>query len=121
MVGWEETARQIEQLVEQHSGRMPPFVVSREYQTASALALYLKNQPLPHAIEKQVRNVWSPEAELDAQGAILVCPPHECQATLRKARGRFKAQFELLGTIEAIRYGVVFRRLSVYRLPPGRH
>ncbi len=117
MVGWPETARKIEELVESHLGEMPPFIISREYQTASGLALYLKNQPMPHSIEKQVRNVWSPETELDARGAVMVCPPHECEEVLRKSRGRFQSPFKMLGTIEAERYGVVFRRLNVYLLP----
>lgn len=117
MVGWSQTARQIEQLVKDRVGEMPPFVISREYQTASALSLYLKDQPMPHAIEKQVRNVWSPESELDAKGAVMVCPPRECTKTMLKAKGRFRSSFKLLGTTEVVRHGVVFRRLDVYILP----
>ncbi len=117
LVGWAETARKIEEMVESRIGKMPPFVVSREYQTASALALYLKNQPMPHSIEKEVRNVWSPESELDKKGAVLVCPPHECQRTLAKSQGRFQSRFKKLGTIDTSRHGVVFRRLDVYLLP----
>lgn len=118
LVGSEETARKIEKLVESHAIEMPPFVVSREYQTASGLALYFKNQPMPHSIEKPTRNVWSPETELDARGAVLVCPPDECKNVLLKARSRFQSQFNQLGAIEVIRNGVVFRKLNIYYLPP---
>ncbi|MBT4265038.1 MAG: glycosyltransferase family 39 protein [Deltaproteobacteria bacterium] len=120
LVGWTQTARKIEALVEEHAIEMPPFVISREYQTASALSLYLESQPMPHSIEKEVRNVWSPESELDAQGAILVCPPHECQVVLSKARRRFKSRFKKLGMIEATRHGVVFRKLNIHYLLPLR-
>lgn len=119
MVGWPETARQIEALVEARTGSMPPFVISREYQTSSGLALYLKNRPFPHALEKEARNVWSPVAAIDARGAIMVCPPHRCDIAMHKSRGRFRSKYQLLGTVEGVRYGIVFRRLNVYYLPPA--
>ncbi|MFH2133135.1 MAG: hypothetical protein ABIK68_22370, partial [bacterium] len=81
---------------------------------------YLKEQPMPHAIEKQVRNVWSLPSEIDARGAVLVCPHDDCANILRKAHGRFRSQFKKLGLIEAVRHGVVFRKLNVYYLPPVR-
>ena len=118
LVGWAQTARKIEALVEENGIDMPPFVVSREYQTASALSLYLESQPMPHSIEKEIRNVWSPETELDAQGAVLVCRPRECKTVLSKARKRFKSSLRKLGTVEITRHGVVFRKLNVLYLPP---
>jgi 4-amino-4-deoxy-L-arabinose transferase-like glycosyltransferase len=120
LVGSAETARKIEMLVEANAIEMPPFVVSREYQTASGLALYLKNQPMPHSIEKPTRNDWSPATELDARGAVLVCQPRECKSVLKKARKRFKSHLQELGMIEVIRHGVVFRKLNVHYLQPSK-
>jgi len=73
-LGWVETARQIEQVLADQQQPVPPFVVSREYHLSGALSLYLQSQPWPHSIEKPIRNLWSPEMEVLAQGALVVCP-----------------------------------------------
>jgi len=117
-LGWVETARQIEQVLADQQQPVPPFVVSREYHLSGALSLYLQSQPWPHSIEKPIRNLWSPEMEVLAQGALVVCPPEECPNLLPQVVERFGDRLVPLPSVEVALRGFVVRRLELYLLPP---
>ena len=116
VVAWTETAEELESLIDEKLEKRPEFVISREYQLAGALSLYLSFQPLSHAIEKPERNLWSPVDQVIEEGAILVCPPDECEKVLRKAKKRFKRNFSSLGTIETNKHNKLIRRLKIFTL-----
>lgn len=118
LVGWNQTAEQIKELCDYSKIKVPANVISREYQLSSALGLYMHNHPYPHAIEKEARNQWSPVSKLKKEGALLVCPPDECEHLLGDAEPRFKTQFKYLGEIKTIHFGKVLRKLKVFHLPP---
>jgi hypothetical protein len=118
LVGWNQTAEQIEELFDYSKIKLPAYVISREYQLSSALGLYLKNHPQPHSIEKERRNLWSPVSKLKKEGALLVCPTDECERLLEDAEKRFQSRFKYLGEIRTIQFGKVLRKLKIFFLPP---
>jgi len=118
LLGWKETARQIEAIYERGDTPLPSYIISREYQVSSALSFYLQNQPIPHSLEKIRRNAWSPVEQVSEKGAALVCVPDECESVLQKATDRFQRTLELLGEIRVLHFGNVIRELKLYRLPP---
>ncbi len=118
LAAWEMTADQIEELCEEKRLDLPPFVISREYQLASVLGLYLEDHPWPHSIEKALRNQWSPVEKVKSQGALLICPTRECTKLLQKAEKRFSSSFRYLGEIKTQHNGKVMRKLKVFYLEP---
>ncbi|MDH5560721.1 MAG: glycosyltransferase family 39 protein, partial [Deltaproteobacteria bacterium] len=78
VIGWDMTARQIEDVFNRHFIKVPKYLITREYQLSGVLSLYLINQPIPHSIEKPTRNQWSPSKEVLLSGAAIVCPLDEC-------------------------------------------
>lgn len=118
LVAWEETAKQIEEIFEKRGKEIPPYVMSREYNLSGSLSLYMKNQPVPHSIEKPIRNVWSPVGEVLKKGAVFVFPPVEKKRMLRKGKARFGDRFEYLDYIKTIHNGFEVRDYLVYRLKP---
>jgi 4-amino-4-deoxy-L-arabinose transferase-like glycosyltransferase len=120
MIGWRDTSKQISQLFAKQQISVPEYVISREYQTASALALYMDHQPFPHSIEKLGRNQWSPVVKILEQGAVLVCPPEKCKETLRAAEARFQRPFKFMGATALSGHKAGIRELRVYYLPGGK-
>jgi 4-amino-4-deoxy-L-arabinose transferase-like glycosyltransferase len=118
LLGWGQTARQIETLYQQAETPIPPFVISREYQLSSALSLYLSNHAIPHSIEKFQRNEWSPVERIRQQGATIVCVPTECDRVLERTAERFQRPHQPVGTVEVDHFGRVVRVLNVYWLLP---
>ncbi len=118
LTGWDDTARQIEELYQHRGKPVPEFVISREYQLASALGLYLSHQPKPHSIEKAARNQWSSVKEVKKKGALVVCPPDECEKLLDNTEKRFKTSFKYMGEIKTHYYGKVIRKLKLFQMVP---
>lgn len=116
LVGWAETASQIKQVVEEKGKTLPPFVITREYNLGGALSLYMENQPVPHSIEKPIRNVWSPVEEVLRKGAVFVFPTKETH-TLGNGKARFGDHFEYIGNIKTLHNGFEVRDMQVYYLP----
>lgn len=117
LVGWDDTVLKIEQVFENKQLKFPAFVISREYQTASVLSLYAPTHPIPHSIEKAVRNVWSSVSEIKEKGAFLVCRPRECEKVLKKAEQRFDRPFQYLDRIQVSRFGNMIKDLKIYHFP----
>ena len=116
LLGWRDTAEKIEQIYETAGKPLPEFVISREYQVASALGFYLKNQPTPHSLEKAARNEWSPVDKVKEAGAGLVCEPDECESVMAKAKTRFGPHFRYLDYLKVQHFGNTIRELKVYHL-----
>ena len=118
VTAWEQTASQVQQRLAEWRVAPPPFVISREYHVASSFALYLDHQPWTHTLEKPLRNQWSPVAEVNRAGAILLCPPEECPRSTEFVRQRFGRDLLDLGPIETDQAGKRLRSLHLYYLPP---
>ena len=137
VLGWEDTAQQIEEVLKNNKLYLPTYVISREYHLSGALSLYLPNHPWPYSIEKPIRNQWSPVEAVSKAGALVVCPPDECAEFLVETRNRFVAacpvgecreptlqepeptrEMTFLGQIETFHRNFVVRRLRLYLLPP---
>jgi len=116
LLGWRETARKIEVIYTASGKKLPDFIISREYQFASALGFYLQNQPTPHSIEKELRNEWSPVEIVKKNGAALVCEPEECEDVLEDAEERFETRFRYLDELRVLHFGKIIRELKVYNL-----
>lgn len=118
LAGWDETASRIKEVCKDNRIEVPDFVISREYQLSSVLGLYMKHQPIPHSIEKEMRNLWSPMNEVKRRGAILVCPPVECRGVLEDAEERFDSSFRYLGEVRTQHFGQVLHKLKIFYLAP---
>jgi 4-amino-4-deoxy-L-arabinose transferase-like glycosyltransferase len=117
VIGWPETASQIEEIFRQQGVQLPEYVVSREYQVASGLSLYLENHPLPHSLEKPRRNQWSPVNDVLKKGAVLVCPPDDCEGDLEDAKAVFNRSLRLVGESFVNHRKGKIRELRIYYLP----
>ncbi len=116
-VGWTQTASQIDELVERNDIKKPFYVVSREYQLSSALALYMRSQPIPHSIEKPERNKWSSIEDVSKTGAILVCHLDECDRMFMGVRKRFRQAYRFIGISALTHYEENIRELKVFYMP----
>ena len=79
IISWDETGRDLKNLLEKKGLPKISFIVSREYQLSSALSYFLKYSNWPHSIEKKERNLWSPIKEVKKGPSIFVCELFECQ------------------------------------------
>ena len=118
LMGWHMTASQIEKSVNSFGYKYPKFIISREYQLSSALALYMKNKPIPHSIEKPERNKWSPIEDIKKNGAIIVCKINDCENTLKKAKNRFNNDIIPLSKITTTIREKVIRKIYIHYLQP---
>ena len=118
LMGWHMTASQIEKSVNSFGYKYPKFIISREYQLSSALALYMKNKPIPHSIEKPERNKWSPIEDIKKNGAIIVCKINDCENTLKKAKNRFNNEIIPLNKITTTIREKVIRKIYIHYLQP---
>ena len=114
VTGWPDTASQISEVLQRNDIKTPEYVIAREYQMASVLSLYIKNQPLPHSIEKPRRNQWSPVEKVLKGGAILVCELDECEAALADLKKRFPHPFLFLGKTAITHYTKKIRETKIY-------
>lgn len=118
--GWEETSRQLEQLLREHQLPEIRFIISREYQLSSALAYWTPQspRPWPHSIEKPERNQWSPVEEVRKGPSLFVCELWECEQNQQLFRTSLGLGLELLGEIEVRRNQRLLRDLLVFRILP---
>ena len=121
LTGWEDTSRQISTLLQNNNIKPPKYVISREYQTPSALALYLENQPLPHSLEKPERNLWSPQEKILKSDAIFVCIFAECESALQNLVEIFDRPFNYLGDAIITINNINVRELKVYVMGKGNN
>jgi hypothetical protein len=118
LMGWHMTASQIEKSVNSFGYKYPKFIISREYQLSSALALYMNNKPIPHSIEKPERNKWSPIDNVKRNGAIIVCEIDDCEKTLQKVKNKFNNEIIPLNKITTTIRKKVIRKIYIHYLPP---
>ena len=114
LLGWEETASQIDFLVNRAGIKQIDYVISREYQLSSALSFYLQDQPFPHSIEKPQRNQWSRKQDVEKSHAVVVCPPRNCDDVLSDIRSLFSQPTRFLGVVKIERGLRIVRVLEVY-------
>ena len=117
-MGWHLTATQIEKSISSFGYKYPKFIISREYQLSSALALYMKNKPIPHSIEKPERNKWSPIDNVKKNGAIIVCEINDCEKTLQKTKNKFNNKIIPLNKITTTIREKVIRKIYIHYLLP---
>ncbi|MDT8445400.1 MAG: glycosyltransferase family 39 protein [bacterium] len=140
VLGWEETAEQLNAKLQAQAIEMPPYVVSREYWLSGALSLYLPQHPWPYTYEKCQHNLWtegrSSEQALAEEGALMVCYPYECPKLLENMQWRMEVypeqgcvrrpagerpqhlDWKFVGDIRPQVRGFEARRLLVYLLEP---
>lgn len=114
LLGWHDTAEKIERLFDKQNMAIPEYIISREYHLSGALAFYLRNQPIPHSIEKPLRNQWSPVSTVLEIGAFIVCVPKECDGVLRKTSLRFKTSTQYFGNVQVKHFGRMIRELNLF-------
>ena len=118
LLGWKKTAQQIESSLEAIDQVKPKFVISREYQLASALSLYLDDHPWPHSIEKSERNVWSPVDQIQKHGAVMVCVVSECEKVYDQTFERFQTEILPVNEIKTAYGERLLRNLFIYLVLP---
>jgi hypothetical protein len=114
--GWEKTASQVKELVENRNIKMPDYIVSHNCSLSSALSLYIDPHPWPHSLEKESRNLWSPLNDVRTKGAIFVCPAHECGKVLESTEANFLIPLQYLGEVKTVKNGKVLRKLKLFYL-----
>ncbi len=114
IIAWDKTSRQIESVLDRLKIPDLDFVVTREYQLAGVLGLYLKAMPLSHTIEKKERNIWSPVEQVRKSNYIVVCPPNECDGVVRQTTERLNSRVKFVETIQTNINGYLARELSIY-------
>ena len=114
IIAWEETGRDLKNLLEQNGLHRIFFLVSREYQLSSALSYFLKYPNWPHSIEKKERNLWSPLVEVKKGPSIFVCQLYDCQGDLVDYYERFNMPLKFLGEVETLRSNRLIRNLQIY-------
>ena len=114
LVAWDQSAKQIDLILEQHQNYEPEYVISREYQLSGSLSLYMATHPLSHSLEKPERNKWSPDEAVKSSQYILVCVPKDCQKARNKIFKKFGKEMKHLEDIETRLNGYPVRQLSVY-------
>ena len=120
LMGWETTADQIMEVMDKNNIPEPGFVVSREFQVAGVLALYLPFHPYSHTIEKVLRNQWSPVEKVREQGALLFCPPEKCKNIVNEAQKRFGAPLSYVDRIQTNKGKKLLRDFNIYWLKPSK-
>ena len=118
VLGWNETAKQFQELLNNSGTSSLRFVVSREYQLSSALSYWtsLRPRPWPHSLENPLRNQWSPEEEVRTGPSVFVCELWDCEQSREAFRERFSLNLLYLGEIDVHRKSRMIRNLLVYRI-----
>ena len=93
-------------------------MISREYQLASALSLYLDDHPWPHSIEKSERNVWSPVDQIQKHGAGMVSVVSECEKVYDQTFERFQTEILPVNEIKTAYGKRLLRNLFIYLVLP---
>ena len=114
LLGWQDSAQQIDALITHAGVKQVDYVLSREYQLSSALSFYLQGQPFPHSIEKPARNQWSPKDQVTNSHTVIVCPPRNCQDVLSDVKLLFEKEVQSLGTVIIKNQSRIIRILEVY-------
>ncbi len=112
---WDQTGKQMQELLKRKGVPEPKFIVSREYQLSSALAFHMSGRPFSHSIEKPERNIWSPIKKVKKGPSIFVCDLQDCQQALEKFSENFAIPLEEIGDVVTLRGERVVRDLLVYR------
>lgn len=115
-LGWDITAKQIDELVVSSGRPKPKYIISREYQLCGVLSLYLKDQPLSFSYEKPQRNQWSPVENVRQGDSLVACPPGECEGLVANLNRDYNFNLKYLGQVITDLNGRRLRTLDIYGL-----
>jgi 4-amino-4-deoxy-L-arabinose transferase-like glycosyltransferase len=119
VVGWDETGRQVDELLRRNNIAPPRYVISFLYPLASQFALHLPSRPFTYSLKRPERNLWSPRAMMTPENTILVCSGRDCRWVGRLVRAQFGWRLIALGTVETHVWGVLRQSVQVMRPLPA--
>ncbi len=106
VVGWRETARQVEALLAENHVAPPRYVISFTYPLASQFALHMQARPLTSSLNPPERSQWSDVRDMTPENTILVCQARECNWVHRLVEAEFHWLLRPIGTVETRLWGV---------------
>ncbi len=113
-IAWEKTALQLQHLLEAQNLYPPDYIITKEFQLASALTFFMPTHPAPHSIEKPERNEWSPVEDVRLKNAIVLCRAEVCRRVFVAVEQRFGRTLRYLGDVTTESHGRIVRQLEVY-------
>lgn len=119
VVGWDETGRQVDDLLRRNNVPPPRYVISFLYPLASQFALHLPSRPLTYSLKRPERNLWSLRERMTPENTIVVCSGRDCRWVGRQMRQQFDWLLVPLGTVETRVWGVPRQSVRVLLPKPA--
>ncbi|MGA3083175.1 MAG: glycosyltransferase family 39 protein [Thermodesulfobacteriota bacterium] len=114
MRGWRELGEAVGKEYQHYfPSQKKVYLLSDDYQLASAVSFYTPQQPIPYSFGKSKRNIWVTVEEIKQNGALLVCPPETCERDQEKTRILFE-KIEFVSEVPIYRQGQVAKKFKLY-------
>jgi 4-amino-4-deoxy-L-arabinose transferase-like glycosyltransferase len=118
IVGWDETGRQVSDLLREKGLSQPRYVISFYYPLASQFSLHLPSRPYTYSLQREARNEWADKTRIGPDNGIVVCEGDECAWMRDLMPKRLGHKIAEVGTVQTVLWGTPRRTVSVYRLLP---
>jgi len=118
IVGWQETGKQVSDLLSEKGIPQPEYVLSFYYPLASQFSLHLPSRPYTYSLQREQRNEWADKSKITPANSIVVCERDECGWLQVIIPQRFGHKIREVGTVNTVLWGTLRRTIGVYRMEP---